>query len=666
MCRVALSSVILAFVCASSACSAVEPITNEQAQAWMRYLCPLPKSIRITGRIVVPSGATPVVQEADNELPAIMAAKELRDVLGRGTHRATSPIKIVLRTGGPEVEPLKSLKNSDQAYRITTSPDGSNLTIAARTARGLYYGAKTLQQLLAAYAEQDTVTVPVLEVTDWPDMQTRGFWGADNFNHLKWLGSLKFNLCEQISDMGVDGNKRAYAVVKDGREPLVWEGPLYGIEFAPVVLHLEQSSQAGLIRAYPHFKGKSEHPGVLCYSQEGIDEVIAQWMVQLAKIPGVSTVDCWMTENLATVGGLGCRCEKCKDQKWQVLEARTIKSAWEKAKSKLGRDFTLRVTTAEAIEPELAAALAEFPPEVQIAYYHSLRTYNDRRLPIIPPPIEARAKAGGWVGVVPNLDSLTSYWQPFHGAAFVKYRMDEFVDKHLSGLIAYVTPRLHYYKFNVEAAAEWSWNSKGRSTREFAVSYAVRNGFKDPEKFADWSETLGPVAWHCYGSTWPAGERKKQPPPVAKRLRDGTLPEIGRTPGEFFPTPWGDIESEAQLDADVASAARALGLARELGMEELVQESLVVDGYIRSLKALSEIKKLVKGGTIAEKDRAEAAKQINNYVSALRQSQKALPMWERTVKTEPGTGLHSQTVIDLIDQIVAQMTDLAADMGVKL
>ncbi|MGC8861505.1 MAG: hypothetical protein ACP5R5_01875 [Armatimonadota bacterium] len=165
------------------------------------------------------------------------------------------------------------------------------------------------------------------------------------------------------------------------------------------MLHLEQSSQAGVIQAYPHFKGKSQHPGVMCYSQEGIDEVISDWMVQLAKIPGVTTVDCWMTENLATIGGLGCQCDKCKSQKWQVLEARTILSAWEKAKKKLGRDFTLRVTTAEAIEPELPAALAEFPTEVQIAYYHSLRTYNDRRLPIIPPPIEERAKTAagsGW------------------------------------------------------------------------------------------------------------------------------------------------------------------------------------------------------------------------------------------------------------------------------
>ncbi|MGC8861504.1 MAG: hypothetical protein ACP5R5_01870 [Armatimonadota bacterium] len=268
--------------------------------------------------------------------------------------------------------------------------------------------------------------------------------------------------------------------------------------------------------------------------------------------------------------------------------------------------------------------------------------------------------------MVPNLDSLTGYWQPFHGAAFVKYRMDEFVNKRLSGLIAYVTPRLHYYRFNVEAAAEWSRNSAGRSTREFAISYAVWHAFKDPEKFAQWSETLGPVAWHCYGSTWPAGERKKQPPSVAKRLREGTLPDIGQTPGEFFPTPWGDIPSEAQLDADVSAAARALHLARELGMEELIQESLVVDGYIRSLKALSEIKKLVKGGSIAEKDRGEAAKQMNAYISALRQSQKALPMWERTVKNEPGEGLHSQTVIDLIDQIIKQMTELAVDMGVRL
>ncbi|MGC8861506.1 MAG: glycoside hydrolase family 20 zincin-like fold domain-containing protein [Armatimonadota bacterium] len=217
MSRIAMPSILAALVLAStSARPAAEPIIEEQARQWIRYLCPLPKMIRITGRIVVPSGSVPVVQEADNDLLTIMATKELRDALGSGANRATPPVRIVLRTGGPDAEPLRNLRNPDQAYRIITSPDGTRLSIVALTARGLYYGAKTLQQLLAAYATKDKVTIPVLEVTDWPDIQTRGFWGADNFNHLKWFGSLKFNLCEQISEMGVDENKRAYAVVKGG------------------------------------------------------------------------------------------------------------------------------------------------------------------------------------------------------------------------------------------------------------------------------------------------------------------------------------------------------------------------------------------------------------------------------------------------------------------
>lgn len=655
---------ILLAVSSSGRCS-VRPLSPGEAKQWVRYLCPLPKSINITGQMEIRKGAASVVLKADNDLLCMMAAKELRDVLGAGDIWNRDGFNIILQIGGAESDPLKSLRNSAQAYRIITSPEKREMRLVALAPAGLYYASKTLQQLVAARSTSEKVVVPVVEITDWPDLEKRGFWGADNFMHLKWLGDLKFNLCEQISAVGVDDEKQAFARVKPGREPLIWEGPLYGIEFSPVILHLEQSSQAGVLKAYPQFKGKSEHPGVMCYSQPGIADVIADWMVQLAKIPGVSTLDCWLTENLG--GKTGCQCEKCRDKKWQVLELQTVLSAWEKAKAKLGRHFDIMITTSEAIEPELPSVLEALPGNVRLSYYHSLRTYNDRNLPIIPEPVSELARKGHWVGVVPNLDSLTGFWQPFHGAAFVRYRMSEFVDKQLSGLIGYVTPRMHYYKFNVEAAAEWSWNARGRSTREFAVSYAVRHGIKDAEKFADWSETLGPVAWRCYGSAWPAGEGKKQPPTVARRLRDGSLPEVGQSFSEFYPSPWGDFPSEAQLDADAKATARALKLAKELGREELIQETLVIDGYIRSLKALAGLKKLVRpGGKIASRDMEQASKYFREYIAALRQSQTALPKWESTVKAPQEEGRFCKRVVDIIETAINQMTELVRDAGVKL
>jgi len=70
---------------------------------------------------------------------------------------------------------------------------------------------------------------------------------------------------------------------------------------------------------------------------------------------------------------------------------------------------------------------------------------------------------------------------PFTGAGFIRCRMNEFVAKGISGFLGFAPPLLTHNAFNLEAAAEWSWNSKGRSPLEFAYSYALRKGMKDPK-----------------------------------------------------------------------------------------------------------------------------------------------------------------------------------------
>jgi hypothetical protein len=248
------------------------------------------------------------------------------------------------------------------------------------------------------------------------------------------------------------------------------------------------------------------------------------------------------------------------------------------------------------------------------------------------------------VGVCPNVTAFVNFAHPFTGAGFIHYRMNEFVDKGMSGLIGYVTPGLRYSLFNVEAAAEWSRNAKARTPREFALSWAVRREMKDSEKFAAWSETLGPVAWDVYGSDWPSGEMRNQPPPVAKRLRQGEFGGLGTNLWGVYRSPWGDIKSVAQLNADVAQADRAMELARELGDKGIVQESLVVQGYIRSLKALYELREMIKPeGKVPPDRHDEASRYFQMYEDGLKQAAAALPKWEETVRKPGGRArLHGQ------------------------
>ncbi|MGC8862869.1 MAG: glycoside hydrolase family 20 zincin-like fold domain-containing protein [Armatimonadota bacterium] len=659
------AGVVLVFLGVPSAAFAVSKSMGDgESLNWIRHLVPLPKSVRITGQVVVPRGGIEVVPDRGNDLLTIQAAKELREAAGARSESVRDGFKITMQVGGPESEPLTKLKNSDQAYRILSVGDGEReIRLVALTPNGLYYAAKTLQQLITARATKESIMMPVLEVIDWPDMAKRGLWGGDNYECLKWLGDRKMNIMEQISGIGVDEQARPFARVRPGREPLVIEGPLYGIEFAPVILHLEQVGRLGVFEHFPDFKGKTEHPGAMCYSQPGVADLIAEWMVQLARVPTVTTIDCWLTENLH--GQSGCQCEKCRDQKWQLLEIRTVLAAWRKAKEKLGREFTLRITTSEATEPENRAIFAELPPEVQVTYYHSLFTYNNRRMQIIPDHVAQEARKGRWMGVIPNLCSHTNYWEPYTGADFIHYRINEFVNKGLAGLVGYVTPGVHYYRFNTEAAAEWSWNANGRSPREFAASYAVRYGIKDPEKFADWVETIGPVAWDVYGSHWLYGEECEQPGRTAEMLKKGRLPELGSVLWDCYPAPWGNIKDEARLEEDVKAASRALKMARAFGWPLAVEESLVVDGNIRALKALYELRRIVRPSGVAEADRPAARALFREYVAGLKQARDAITRWEKMVTNPAWSHMFTTRVTDLIGRMIREMTDTARELGIE-
>lgn len=370
-----------------------------------------------------------------------------------------------------------------------------------------------------------------------------------------------------------------------------------------------------------------------------------------------------MSENLAGQGG--CRCAKCSKANRSVLEIRVILSAWRKAQERLDRKILLYVLSSEETYPDNELVLAELPSEVRFWYYHWL-TYNTGRWQMIPACVAEAAKQGKWIGVVPSLDSMTAFTEPFTGADFIHYRMNEFVDKRLNGLLGFVTPRAHFFSFNVEAAAEWSWNAKGRTPQEFTVSYAIRQGIEDPQKWAEWAGLVGPVEWRVYGSEWPSGAQRGTPDPVATMLLEGKLPKLGAVLWDVYRLPFGGIKTVAQLDADVAAAARALEMAKEMGVPEYWYESLVADGYIRSLKALYELGRLVKRGKVVFSDRDAAERWFRVYLDGLKQASDALPKWEETRDLRHEHADYAGTPVKVIDTLREQMVETAGKLGFDL
>ncbi|NLX22793.1 MAG: hypothetical protein GXY55_14170 [Phycisphaerae bacterium] len=640
-------------------------VSDSDARAWIHHTTPLPKEIRITGQVEVPADQVAVRVSNDADPLIQQAAKELREALG-GPESAggADGFTITLQLGGSEAEKLKQCKNADQAYRIEPAANRTGLHCVAIGPRGLYYASKTLQQLVKARLRDGRAVMPVLRVTDWPDMADRGLWGGDHSLHLRWMSDRKMNYGEHISSCRIDKDKRCSVHLGDYKRRLIDEGPIYGIQPVPVILHLEQLKGSGMFEVYPDLQGKDATDGVICFSNPKIVDLLAEWLVLWGKEPAVAEVDIWMSENM--YGKQGCQCERCTGQDLSVLEARAIAKAYAKARQQLPA-LGLRVLSSEATEQSNPQVLKELPPEVKFWYYHSLFTYNTSRTPMIgkfQPYLIDAIKGGRWVGVCPNLVAYVGMWQPMTSATFIHGRMNEFVGKGLSGLIGYAVPRLYCCWFNTEAAAEWTWNAQGRTTREFALSYAVRQGYPDPEKFADWSEIMGEVSWDVYGSSFPAGELRDQPGKLADLLRNGKLPELGYVLWDVYGIPFGDFKTEEQLNRRFDEAARGLQLAKELGLDEYLHESLVVQGYMNAIKALYELGRVV--GADGVTDKAAATRWFQAYVDGLKQAREHLPAWEKTLPGKRSDENLVQRAVDLLGDMSAGMTALAGGLGIEL
>ncbi|MDH7601806.1 MAG: hypothetical protein QHI38_06635, partial [Armatimonadota bacterium] len=593
------------------------------------------------------------------------AVIELKQALGRVDESAAKTFTIQMVLGGREAEELKALKNSDQAYLILPLEQNKGLKLVALSPRGLYYASKTLQQLIRPFVQNGQVRMPLVKVKDWPDLEDRGLWGGDSGENVEWLAERKMNVIENISWRSVDKNGRGTSGPKPFWEKALTEGPKRAINVIPAVLHLEQVSgpyQNGLrlFDIYPNLKAKGGQEGAICYSQPEFVGVLTDWIVALKNLPNVTEVSVWLAENLHGQGG--CQCDQCKKVDRTVLEFRTVLAAWHKAQEKLGTKFGLRILTSEETRPSNKLLFAEVPPGVKVWYYESLLTYTNGKEPMIVGDVLDFIKRGGWVGPVPNLSAFVHLHHPFTSPQFAHYRLEEFVESGCKGLLGYACTGLKINRFLVEAAAEWAWNAKGRTPREFAVSWAVRNGIKDPEKFADWVELHGAVAWDVYGSDFPLSEKRHFPGPIAKRIREGNLPALGEVQGAYR-GPWGQIQTLEQFDQDVANENRALRLAREMGIDEFIYETQVVDGYIRALRAAYDLGKLVRDGKVADDNKAAASKLLGRCIEALQQSVDSLPKWFEAVTGSKPEQLES---ITLVEEMISQLKELGRDLGLEI
>ncbi len=193
------------FSCLSSLNAETVIKNSKEYNAWLRHLIPLPHEIAITEKITLdPKGVSITVRSNSGEIER-QAAVELRELFKEKTGDIPSGKIFEILIGVTDsqgkiegisvrnVTRLNELSNNDQAYII--QPDGKNkLILTGLNEKGVYYAVRTLYQLLEPFISEESISIPLAEVIDWPDMEERGLWNFPNPPEwIPWLASLKLN-----------------------------------------------------------------------------------------------------------------------------------------------------------------------------------------------------------------------------------------------------------------------------------------------------------------------------------------------------------------------------------------------------------------------------------------------------------------------------------------
>ncbi|MGD9519482.1 MAG: glycoside hydrolase family 20 zincin-like fold domain-containing protein [Armatimonadota bacterium] len=645
--------------------AALQPVDKTEESAWLRWLIPLPKQIAFQAKVQLPASEIGLRVVGDVGEVGQTVAQELRELFTTraGADLTGDSFEIVMglcdaegKVGGLEIEgaaALPGLPNAEQAYIIRPVGE-SELVLAARAPAGLYYAAQTLRQLLGGKFEGAQVTVPLVSITDWPDLAERGQWGGSANDDIEWMAAHKMNLVESHVSLSVTPEGRGVAKLDEG---IMRRARAHALKFVPIITHLDQLAMTGIYTVFPELKGQGKSaalasaPSVVgpCASNPKFTAVLADWMIDLAGQEGVTDLCAWLSEN-----AVQCECDACRQAGQFTLETRAIVNAWRQAREKYPK-LGLRILLTQGSYPTNDRVLAEAPPEVGITYYDGGRTYDSSRDPMIYPLLEEFAASGRWLGCYPQ---LTASWRivcPWSGPQFVKYRMTEFVNKKLQCLCGYLTPNRKLYDFNFTAGAEWSWNASGRDEREFAAAWATRRGLKDPEAAAEWAVTLGPIGWDVYGSRVPYSAFFGG---AAQMIQKRTAPTLGKGMFRYF-------ETVERFDEDLAACDKALSLAQSLGAPDIVAETLVVRGYVQMLKSIHAIALRVSGGEdLSDQERAALQEEVGQLVAAGLQVCDKLCEWEASI--EPGIGgSRFVDTVDVTEKTVSDIADALAPFGVE-
>lgn len=617
--------------------------------SWTSYLLPRPQEIRIADSvrckpsevgIALRDQAGPIEQQGAAELEALFAEKGRAKPDGRGF---TIDIGVAEATSAAMAR-LQRLNNKAQAYLI--APRGRDrLVLTSADERGVYYACQTLIQLLEPEMSRDQVHIPLAEVVDWPDMDERGLW---NFPEpeawIPWLAALKLNYGKMASTQldPIERGQRNRATID--RE-LLEAARRRAFNYLPYILHLNFLHDCGLFRAYPELAGKGDgaltgryfaHKAgnqhrVPCASQPLLVQILQEWMEDIAE-QGAGEISCWLSERPGQ-----CGCLECTAVGQFVLEARAFVAAWRRAQTHYP-NLQIRIFLSTTTTERDYRVLDELPPAVKIERACATeleRVLHRPRDLMANPLLDHYAAEGHWIAsydvpIAANGRVDTPEFKvPQRSAHRVRDYIGQLVRRGYSGaygMMAWGGPERQICSFNIHALAEWAWNSRGRDEAEFAVAWARREGYAQPEVVAEWAALMGPVEFDVYDSDFPICYSWGQ---AAAMVRQRQRPYLGEGMFRYY-------LAVEDFDAKTAVCDRALAIVQDLGEADLAHETQVVRSYVELARGVYWVAEQVATLDLAElENQALVQGSLDQLQKAGRDNAEAIRNWRTGLGREP-------------------------------
>ncbi len=637
----------------------LSPVPKNQKIQWLNYVIPLPKEVAIERQLECPLSQVRVrVRENASDVECY-AAKKLAKILKKKINDRSGAFEILLGVCDangmvqglhiPQAAKLNDLPNRQQAYYVT--PHGENrLVVTALDEKGLFYGAMTLKQLIEPMIKFGKARIPLCEITDWPDLAERGRWGRNHKeienpafidNDIEWFALVKLNLIEAMQLPYEFG---------ENDEILVWFDAdklelahLNAIHYVPTIRHLDRLAANGFYDVFSEIEGQGKKAHALagngskciapCTSNPKLAEILGKWFTKIAAYEYVDEIMCYLSEH-----HVQCQCEQCAEGNQYVGEARAIIKAWRTAKEQYP-DLRLRILLTQGSYETNDQILRVVPPQVGISYYHGGYTYRSSKDPLIDSLLADYAAKGRWLGCYPI---LTPSWRivcPWSCPQYVRFRCRELVDKKLSNVAWFKQENRRLHDFNLTAAAEWSWNVRGRNEREFTIAWATRKGIKNPQLVADWAEQIGPASWNLYGAGFPfvfANQPEKKTIQVSRKANFG----------QGIYRYWDSLDA---LQNDIRVTEKALDVIKQTGHRPLIAETKVINGYLRVVRYIA----------LASNWTPETAPDISELKKACRQVNRGLKAWVGSMQIGPARREQQfAETMGITDQILAYYRQL--------